>query len=167
MIPFASHTMTQQRFYIKNSNRTTQNGVFPFPISLSRSWLFLSDPNTILAPSLMDWRGRFRWWRHFSFWRSFHKHGGIGEHTHPVKSTITIFFEIVGGQSQGFVVGSWWLLSWNESKYLCVDSRNEILVLSEASFLLVSLSLSRDKMQAFSIDVWCRLVVVRALDGVA
>jgi len=63
------------------------------------------------------------------------------------------FFEVVGGQSQGFVVGSWWLLSWNESKYLCVDSRNEILVLSEASFLLVSLSLSRDKMQAFSIDV--------------
>ena len=27
----------------------------------------------------------------FSFWRNFHKHGSIGEHTHPVKSTITIF----------------------------------------------------------------------------
>jgi len=28
-----------------------------------------------------------------------------------MKSTITIFFEVVGGQSQGFVVGSWLLLS--------------------------------------------------------
>jgi len=49
-------------------------------------------------------------------------------------------------------VGSWLLLNWNESKYLCVDSRNEIL-LSEESFLLVSLSLSRDKIQVSSIDV--------------
>jgi len=49
------------------------------------------------------------------------------------------------------------------SQYLCVDSRNEILVLSEESFLPVSLSSSRDKMQASSIDVYCRLVVVRAL----
>jgi len=85
-----------------------------------------------------------------------------------VKSTITIFFEVVGEQSQGFLVGSWLLLSWNVSKYLCVDSQNEIL-LSEEPFLLVSLSMSRDKIQASSIDVKCRLVVVRALgrDGMA
>jgi len=55
--------------------------------------------------------------------------------------------------TETFSVGLWLLLNWNESKYLCVDSRNEILVLSEESFLLVSLSLSRDKIQASSIDV--------------
>ena len=51
----------QQRVYIKNSNRTTQNGVSPFPISLLlMASHFLSDPNTMLALFLMDWPGHFR-----------------------------------------------------------------------------------------------------------
>ena len=40
----------QQWFYIKNSNRTTQSGVSPFPISLSLiASHFLSDTDTMLA----------------------------------------------------------------------------------------------------------------------
>jgi len=141
----------QQWFYIKNSNRTTQSGVSPFPISLSltfyptrtRCWLFL----------LMDWRGRFRWSRHFLIreefsqaWRYWRTYPSCEIDNHN-------FFEVVGGQSQGFVVRLWLLLSWNESKYLCVDSRNEILP-SEEPFLLVSLSLSRDEIRAYAIVWW-------------
>jgi len=106
MIPFAS-LRTQKRwlnirwflgpqqwFYIKNSNRTTQSGVSPFPISLSLiASHFLSDSGGIFTsmavleniPILWNWQSQF--------------------------------FEVVGGQSQGYVVRLWLLLSWNESKY--------------------------------------------------
>jgi len=52
----------------------------------------------------------------------------------PVKWTTTIFFEVVGLQSQSFVVNTWSFSSWSERKLL--------LSKEEESFLLVSSPLS-------------------------
>ena len=141
----------QQWFYIKNSDRTTQSGIFPFPISLSLiASRFLSDTDTMLALFVngLMWP--------FSMMETFSNSGGTWRYWRtypPCEIDNHNFFEVVGGQSQGFVVRLWWLFSWNESKCLCVDSRHEILS-SEELFLLVSLSLSRDEIQAYSIVWW-------------
>ena len=153
IIPFANLRI-QKRWLNINSTRTTQNGISPFPISLSLiASHFLSDTNTMLAlfVNVLMWS--------FSMIETFSDLGGVFT-SMAVLENIPIlwnwqsqFFEVFGGQSQGFVLRLWWLLSWNESKFLCVDSRNEILS-SEESFLLVSLSLSRDEIQAYSIVWW-------------
>ena len=55
----------QQWLHIKDGNRTTENGVSPSPIALSlMTSHFLSDANTMLPLSLMDWRGHIRSWRY-------------------------------------------------------------------------------------------------------
>jgi len=48
----------------------------------------------------MDWCGRSRWWRHFLIRE---EHGGIGEHTHPVKLTITIFLRLLEDKVRGLL----------------------------------------------------------------
>ena len=101
----------------------------------------------MLALFWMDLCGLFQWWRYFLILKEFSQPWRYRRTYRSCETDdINFFLKVVGGQSQGFFVGSWLLFSWNERKYLCVDSQNEILVLSEESFLLVSLSLSRDRM---------------------
>jgi len=152
MIPFANLRI-QKRWLNINSTRTTQNGVSPFPISLSlMASHFLSDPNTMLALFLMDWRGCFRWWWHFLILKEFSQARRYRRTYTSCEINNPNFSRLLEDKVRGLLSdcsGCWIGMSRNT----CVDSRNEILVLSEESFLLASLSLSRDKIQASSIDV--------------
>ena len=99
----------QQWFYIKNSDRTTQSGILPFPISLSLiASHFLSDTDTMLALFVngLMWP--------FSMMETFSNSGGTWRYWRtypPCEIDNHNFFEVVGGQSQGFVVRLWWLFS--------------------------------------------------------
>ena len=56
----------------------------------------------------------------------------VSENIRVIKWTESVFFEVVGGQSQGFVVGSWLLFTLVESesvKDLFVYGRNESRVI--------------------------------------
>jgi len=78
----------------------------------------------------------FSWYREYILWllEGIFTTLVVSENIRVIKWTESVFFEVVGGQSQGFVVGSWLLFTLVESesvKDLFVYGRNEILVLSE------------------------------------
>jgi len=95
MIPFAS-LRTQKRWLNINSTRTTQTASPPFQF-LSLSWLPTFCPTRTRCWLFFQWTDVviFDDGDIFSFWRNSHKHGGIREHAHPVKSTITIFSRLL------------------------------------------------------------------------